>query len=191
MAGTSFASDLQIYVGRIRQFHRRDWLVYTAWVGLMLALTSGLLGFLLVGRARGARFPPEAWLLPLGAATFTIAIAIDTIGHLTVYRESLKRAERFVHHITIACGIASCILLCGSYSLRGLCFLPATVLVALSFLYSLVDEGFHWHRYWTGTSDRVEMWSHVFILIGHGTMISAWWLWCARGYPGVATMLAG
>jgi hypothetical protein len=42
---------LGVYVGRIRQFHRDDWLVYAAWVGTMLGLclTSG--GFLLAGRA--------------------------------------------------------------------------------------------------------------------------------------------
>ena len=33
------------------------------------------------------------------------------------------------------------------------------------------------------------MWSHVFILIGHGTMMAGWWLWYARGYAGVAETL--
>jgi len=189
MAASSFASELRVYVGRVRQFEAEDWTVYLSWVGLMLALTLGLLGFLLLGRARGADFPAEAWLLPIGAATFTLAIAVDTIGHRTVYKESLKRAEAFVHQITIACGVASCLLLCGAYSQRGLCFVPATVFVVLSMVYSLVDEGFHWHRYWSRASDRVEMWSHVFILIGHGTMIGGWWLWCARGYQGVSAAL--
>ena len=191
MAATSFASEFRVYVGRVRDFDRRDWRVYVAWVGLMVGLTAALLGFLLVGRARGAEFPTEAWLLPAGAATFTLAIAIDTIGHRTIYKESLRRAEGLVHQITIACGITSCVLLCACYSQRALWFVPATVFVLLSFLYSLVDETFHWHRYWSRASDRVEMWSHVFILIGHGTMIGAWWLWCARGYEGVATALAG
>jgi hypothetical protein len=189
MAVTSFASELRVYVGRVREFDRRDWHAYLSWVGLMVGLTAALMAFLLVGQARGARFPTEAWLLPAGAATFTLAIAVDTIGHLTVYKESLQRAEGLVHQVTIACGITSCVLLCASYSQRALWFIPATVFVLLSFLYSLVDEAFHWHRYWSRASDRVEMWSHVFILIGHGTMIGAWWLWCARGYPGVGTVL--
>jgi len=30
------------------------------------------------------------------------------------------------------------------------------------------------------------MWSHVFILIGHGTMMIAWWAWFWSGYRGVA-----
>jgi hypothetical protein len=37
----------------------------------------------------------------------------------------------------------------------------------LSILYSLVDEAFHWRRYVSPHSDRVEMWSHVSILLGH------------------------
>jgi len=191
MAATSFASELRVYLGRVREFDRGDWSVYVAWVGLMVGLTAALLTFLLVGRARGADLPVEAWLLPAGAATFTLAIAVDTIGHRTIYKESIRRAEGLVHQITIACGIASCVLLCAAYAQRALWFIPATVFALLSFLYSLVDEAFHWHRYWSRASDRVEMWSHLFILIGHGTMIGAWWLWCARGYPGVASALGG
>jgi len=189
MQATSFASELSVYLGRIQQFDRRDWGVYIAWVGLMVGLTLALASFLLLMTAQGALLPLEAWLIPVGAATFTSAIAVDTIGHRTVYKESLKRAEGFVHQITIACGVASCVLLCAAYSHRELALIPATVFTLLSFVYSLVDEGFHWHRYWTGASDRVEMWSHVFILVGHGTMIGAWWLWCARGYPGLAQVL--
>jgi len=185
MVPNSAGSELRRYVGRIREFDRRDWIAYGAWVGLMLGLTASLLGFLLLGQARGGRWPTEAWLIPLGASIFTVAIAVDTIGHRTVYKASLQRAEGFVHQITIFCGIASCILLCLSYTHRALAFVPATVFVVLSFVYSLVDEGFHWHRYWSGSSDRVEMWSHVFILVGHGTMILPWWLWCERGYPGL------
>jgi len=191
MAATSFGSELLVYVRRIEQFDRRDWAVYASWVGLMVALTVTLLGFLLLGRARGAIFPAEAWLLPAGAITFTLAIAVDTIGHRTIYKASLERAEAFVHQITIACGVASCVLLSASYAHRAVFFIPATVLVLLSFVYSLVDEAFHWHRYWSHASDRVEMWSHVFILIGHGTMIGAWWIWCERGYRGVAATLGG
>ena len=34
------------------------------------------------------------------------------------------------------------------------------------------------------------MWSHVFILIGHGTMMAGWWRWYLLGYPGVDITLA-
>ena len=68
--------------------------------------------------------------------------------------------------------------------------IPALVLTVLSFIYSLVDEALHWRRYLAAQSDVVEMWSHVFILIGHGMMMAGWWLWYSRGYPGVAETLA-
>lgn len=186
---TSFASELRTYVGRVRLFDRRDWMAYTAWVGLMLGLTAVTLVFVLVGRLYGAPIPDTAWLLPAGAATFTIAIAVDTVGHRTIYREAIARAEGFVHRITIFFGIGSCILLCAAFRHR-VWFIPATVFAALSFVYSLVDEAFHWHRYWTKKSDVVEMWSHVFILVGHGTMMGGWWLWCLNGYPGVSETLS-
>ncbi len=38
-------------------------------------------------------------------------------------------------------------------------------------------------------ADRVEMWSHVGILVGHGTMMLGAWSWCWQGYPGVAETL--
>ena len=187
---SSYASELRTYVGRIREFQRNDWAVYLAWVGLMVGLTVVTFGFVALGHARGAPIPRAAWLVPAGALTFTVAIAVDTIGHRTIYRPFLRRAEGLVHHVTIFCGVASCVLLCASYGARAACFVPATVFTALSFVYSLVDEAFHWHRYWTARSDRIEMWSHLFILAGHGTMMAAWWLWCWRGYAGVAETLA-
>jgi hypothetical protein len=187
---TSYASDLRVYVGRIREFDRQDWIVYLVWVGLMIGLTLTTLAFVVAGRLAGAPLPIFAWLVPAGAATFTIAIAVDTIGHRTIYKKVLQRAEGLVHHITIFCGVASCVLLCAAYGARDVFFIPATVFTVLSFVYSLVDEAFHWGRYWTSASDRVEMWSHLFILIGHGTMMAAWWVWCWTGYAGVAETLA-
>lgn len=183
---TSYRSDLAIYFGRFREFQREDWLVYIAWVGLMLGLTFSTGGFLLVGATHGVRFPAEAWLVPIGAAIFALAISIDTIGHRTVYKEVLKGAEGLVHHVTIVCGIGSCVLLCAAYSHPATFWIPAMVLTVLSFVYSLVDEAFHWTRYAKKNSDRVEMWSHALILIGHGTMMVGWWRWFFLGYPGVA-----
>ncbi|HMI85306.1 MAG TPA: squalene/phytoene synthase family protein [Polyangiaceae bacterium] len=49
---------------------------------------------------------------------------------------------------------------------------------------------FHWRRYVRERADRVEMWSHVGILVGHGTMMTAWWVWFFAGYPGVKETLA-
>ncbi len=180
---------LATYVGRIRQFERGDWLVYGAWVGLMFGLVLATGGFVLVGHFAGAPLPAEAYLVPLGALVFTISIAIDTIGHRTIYKQEIKRAEGLVHGITIFCGIGSCILLCAAYTSRSALWVPAMVLTVLSFVYSLIDEAFHWRRYVAQVSDRVEMWSHVGIFIGHAVMMVAWWSWFFQDYAGVAETL--
>jgi hypothetical protein len=52
----SFPSELKIYVGRMREFTRIDWLVYVAWVGLMLGLVFATGGFLLAGHVHGVTF---------------------------------------------------------------------------------------------------------------------------------------
>ena len=185
----SFAAEVVLYVGRMRAFRREDWLVYVAWVGLMVGLCSSTGGFLLAGALHGVEFPAEAWLVPLGAVIFTVSIAIDTVGHRTIYKEAIAGGESLVHGITIFAGIGSCVLLCASYGHRHAFWIPALVLTVLSFVYSLVDEAFHWRRYVTDHADRVEMWSHVGILVGHATMMSGWWAWLLVGYPGVAETL--
>lgn len=187
---TSFLSEIGVYVGRIRQFEREDWLAYLLWVGLMAGLVVSTAGFLIAGSRQGVTFPAEAWLVPAGAAMFFAAIAVDTIGHRTVYKEILRGGESLVHHITIFCGVGSVVLLILSYSYPGTCAIPALVLTGLSIVYSLVDEAFHWDRYRKKGADRVEMWSHVFIMVGHLTMMAAWWRWYQLGYPGVAETLA-
>lgn len=179
---------LLVYVGRIREFDRTDWLVYLGWVGMMLGLVASTGGFLLLGRAHGVAFPAEAWLVPAGALIFAVAIAIDTIGHRTIYKEVLKGGEQLVHHITIGCGVGSVMLLMGAYR-RPFLWIPAMVLTALSFIYSLIDEAFHWRRYVRHQTDVVEMWSHVGILVGHGIMMLGWWRWLQLGYPGVRETL--
>jgi hypothetical protein len=186
----SSPSEFVTYVSRVREFERIDWLAYVSWVGLMLGLVLVTGGFLALGGHHGVVFPAEAWLVPAGAFVFAAAIAVDTIGHRTVYKEVLRGAEAFVHRITIFCGIGSCVLLCAAYQHPVAFGIPAAVLTALSFVYSLVDEAFHWHRYASKHSDEVEMWSHLFIFIGHGTMMVGWWRWFWLGYPGVEQTLA-
>lgn len=177
-------SALAIYVGRIREFDRTDWLVYSTWVGMMVGLVVATGGFLLSGRAHGVTWPAEAWFVPIGALVFAISIGIDTIGHRTIYKEVLRGGEQLVHHITIACGVASVLLLVLAYDHAGLA-IPAMVFTVMSFVYSLVDEVFHWRRYTSHRADPVEMWSHVGIFIGHGTMMLGWWRCYQLGYPGV------
>ena len=178
-------SALATYVGRIRDFDRTDWLVYFAWVGTMLGLVAATTTLLVAGRG----WPPEAYFVPIGAAVFAVAIAIDTIGHRTIYKDALRGGEQLVHHITIACGVGSCVLLVLAYT-HDSCAIPALVLTVMSFVYSLVDEAFHWRRYVRDRADPVEMWSHVAILVGHGTMMVAWWRCYQLGYPGVSEALA-
>jgi hypothetical protein len=185
MDQSSLLSELAVYVGRVRQFGRIDWIVYVSWVGMMFGLVASTGGFLLGGHAAGVQFPPVAWCVPVGALVFALSIAVDTIGHRTIYKHEIQAAEGLVHGITIVCGVASCVLLCAAYSLPGL-WVPALVLTVLSLVYSLIDEAFHWRRYVRQRSDRVEMWSHVGILLGHGTMMLGWWAWYFGGYRGVA-----
>jgi len=185
---TSFLSELATYVGRIRQFDRTDWVVYVAWVAMIFGLCAATATFLLIGNHHGVAFPAEAWLVPIGAGVFTIAIAIDTIGHRTIYRDVIRGGEQLVHHITIGCGVGSVVLLVLAYRHR-IAVVPALVLTLLSIIYSLVDEVFHWRRYVRAGADRIEMWSHVLILTGHGVMMLGWWLWFELGYPGVADTL--
>ena len=182
-------SELAVYVGRIREFDRGDWLVYISWIGLMLGLVFSTAGFLVFGHLHQVKFPDAAWLVPLGATVFSVSIAIDTIGHRTIYKQEIQGAEGLVHAITIFCGIGSCVLLCAAYAQRDFFWIPAMVLTILSVTYSLVDEGFHWRRYVKKSADRVEMWSHVGILVGHGVMMLGWWKWFFDGYDGVAGAL--
>jgi hypothetical protein len=190
MTSPSLWAELRTYFGRFRQFGAADWAIYAAWVGLMLGLTATSGGFVWAGSRAGAPLPPAATLVPLGAALFTVAIAIDTIGHRTIYKAALRGGEALVHHVIIATGIGSCLLLVAAYPHHQALALPAAVLTALSFVYSLVDEAMHWRRYLAGRSDVVEMWSHVGILIGHGTMMAGWWCWYWTGYAGVPETLA-
>jgi hypothetical protein len=186
----SFVGDFFYYVGRARTFRREDWVVYTAWVGLMLSLLAVVSGFVIFGAWNGVVYPPYVWNVPAGIAIFVAAIAVDTIGHRTVYRQALQQGEALVHHITIAAGISSIVLLCVGFTYRSAVGIPAFALVGLSVFYSAIDEAMHWVRYARGDSDRIEMWSHFFIFLGHTIMVLSWCYWFYRGYPGVAQTVA-
>jgi hypothetical protein len=182
-------SELVVYLSRFREFDRTDWSVYVSWVGLMCGLVAATGLFVGVGHRAQAPLPAEAYFVPLGAFIFTLSIAVDTVGHRTVYKQEIARAEGLVHGITILCGIGSCVLLTAAYGSARFLWVPAMVLTVLSFVYSLIDEAFHWRRYVSSQSDRVEMWSHVGIFVGHSVMMLAWWVWFFDGYRGVAETL--
>lgn len=189
MKAQSFISDTIVYVSRVKEFDKFDWLTYVAWVGLMCGLLFSVLGFVLLGHLNGVIFPAFVWNVPIGTFIFVGAIAFDTIGHRTIYKAELQKGEALVHHVTIFAGITSCLLLCMAYSNPDFFEIPALVMIILSIFYSVVDEAFHWRRYINGFSDRVEMWSHFFIFVGHLLMIISWWKWFKVGYPGVAQTL--
>ena len=182
----SFPTEVIRYAAQVNQFTRVDWWVYIAWVGLMLGLLVTVAGFVFWGYAHGVQYPDYVWSVPLGTAIFIGAIAFDTIGHRTAYKEELKKGEALVHHITIFCGITSIVLLCMCYTHGELLRFPSLTLILVSIFYSVIDEALHWRRYFSGYSDRVEMWSHAFIFIGHILMVLSWWHWFQEGYPGVA-----
>ena len=88
-------------------------------------------------------YPAYVWSIPVGALIFTGAIAIDTIGHRTVYQAELQKYEALVHHITIFSGVTSVILLCAAYRYPVALYVPTLVLIGLSIFYSAVDEAIH------------------------------------------------
>jgi preprotein translocase subunit SecE len=188
--GLAFLREVRTYAGRIGVFNREDWIAYILWVGLMVALFAVTLGFLVLGVLGGVSFPPYVWNVPLGVGIFTIAIAFDTIGHRTVYKEELLKAEALVHHVTICAGILSCVLLSMAFTYRQFLMVPALVFVFLSIFYSMIDEAMHWIRYAQQKSDRVEMWSHFGIFVGHMIFVISWSYWFLVGYPGVAETLS-
>jgi hypothetical protein len=186
---SSFLEDFKIYVSRITQFNAQDWLVYISWNGLMFGLLAAVSGFLYLGASHGVTYPLWVWNIPVGVGFFVVAIAIDTVGHRTVYKEELKKGEALIHHMTIFSGITSVLALCLGYAHPEIMRIPAIVLIFLSIAYSFIDEAIHWIRYMTLKSDRIEMWSHYFILVGHLIMILSWWKWFEEGYPGVKETL--
>ncbi len=189
---TNFLNEVVIYASRVREFDFKDWIVYVLWVGMMYGLFTVVTLFIGVGHFNGVQFPAYVYNIPVGIFIFSTAIAFDTIGHRTIYKEFLEKAEALVHHITIFAGITSVLVLCLAYHFPVFLKIPALVLIALSIIYSLIDEGLHWYRYLSKSSDRVEMWSHFFILLGHMIMILSWWQWYSEGYQGVnETLLLG
>jgi hypothetical protein len=185
----SFLFDFKVYVGRVSLFTTTDWIVYVIWNGLMVGLFAMVSAFMYLGDSHGVIYPQMVWNIPIGISCFVVAIAIDTIGHRTIYKAALAEGEALIHHMTIFAGITSVVLLCLGFSHPEMVRVPALVFIFLSIIYSFFDEALHWHRYLTKKSDRIEMWSHFFILVGHLIMIVSWWKWFDTGYAGVQETL--
>jgi hypothetical protein len=181
----NFFKEMLTYASHVREFSKKDWVIYLVWVGLMFGLFLSVSGFIWFGYTHGVHYPAYVWNIPLGIGVFVLAISFDTIGHQTTYKEELLKGERLVHHVTIFSGIASILLLCLAYQNREFFMIPAFVLIGLSIFYSMIDEALHWRRYLQMYSDRVEMWAHYGIFVGHNIMVFAWIYWFLQGYPGV------
>ena len=178
------------YVANIRRFQPSDWIRYLAWMGTIFSLFAGTAAFVLFGHFHGVDFPGYVWFVPGGTALFYTALAIDDIGHRTLYKEDLKTGEGSIHQMIVGTAVPSVMLLCLCYQHPDTFRMPALALIFLSLFYSVLDEAMHWIRYRTKGLDRVEMWSHFAAIMGHVIMISSWWQWYTAGYPGVAETVA-
>lgn len=185
VSGKSFWQDFLEYVGRVREFTQHDWLIYIIWVGMMSGLFVSVFAFFAFGNSHAISYPAYVWGIPVGSFIFCLSIAIDTIGHRTIYREELKKGESLVHGITIVCGVSSVIFLCLAKDEPKTYGILAGTLILLSVIYSLIDEALHWTRYLKGKSDRVEMCSHFGIFLGHFLFVGTWWIWFSSGYQGI------
>ena len=181
--------ELNIYIRRIKDFGRSDWVRYLMWIGTVSSLFFGVSSFVLFGAVNGVDWPGYVWFIPAGAGLFTLALAIDDIGHRTVYKQYLIKGEGHVHQMIVATAVPSVIALCLCYEHAETFQMVALGLISLSFFYSAIDEGMHWYRYICHEFDRIEMWSHFFAITGHVVMILCWWQWFKAGYPGVSETL--
>jgi hypothetical protein len=181
--------DVIDYMAQIRRFTNNDWLRYVMWIGTITSLFIGTSFFVLLGHFNGVQWPGYVWFIPSGAGLFTLALAIDDIGHRTMYKEDLKKGEAHIHQMIVATAVPSVMALCLGYQHPETFRMPALGLIMLSFFYSILDEAMHWVRYMTKKHDRVEMWAHFFAILGHVIMIACWWQWFEAGYPGVAETL--
>ena len=86
-------NQLAIYLGRIRTFRRTDWIVYAAWVGLMMGLCVATGGFVWVGHRASAPLPPGGLAPAARCRDLHARLAVDTIGHRTIYKEALRGGE--------------------------------------------------------------------------------------------------
>lgn len=186
----AFPREALAYVLNIRRFEAEDWWRYAAWIGTIAALFVSVSVFLAFGFMNDVSFPGYVWFIPGGTFLFVSALALDDIGHRTLYKAELQAGEGHVHKMIVVTAVTSVMALCLCYQHGETFEVAALALIFLSLFYSAIDEALHWHRYLTKHMDRVEMWSHFVAIVGHVLMISAWWHWYRQGYPGVAETLA-
>lgn len=179
-------NEIASYIGNIKDFGKSDWIRYVSWIGTISSLFIGVTTFIMIGWLNGVDYPGYVWFIPFGAGLFTTALAIDDIGHRTLYKIDLAKGEAHIHQMIVGTAVPSVMALCLCYEHPDTFKMPALGLIFLSFFYSMLDEAMHWVRYMAKGIDRVEMWSHFLAIMGHVLMIACWWQWYSEGYPGVA-----
>ncbi len=189
MPSLSVGNEISAYVGNIRRFSASDWRRYLSWIGTIASLLVGTSFFVIWGHTHGVDWPGYVWFIPIGTALFCGALAVDDIGHRTLYKVDLGKGETYVHQMIVATAVPSVMALCLCYEHPETFRMPALGLILLSFFYSALDETMHWRRYMEKGVDRVEMWAHFVAIFGHVLMVGCWWQWYAAGYPGVAETL--
>lgn len=181
--------EISTYAANIRKFKRTDWLRYLLWIGSIFGLLCGTTGIAVYGALTGTVWPAYVWWIPFGTLMFCGALAIDDIGHRTLYKQQLSKGEGYVHQMIAGTAVPSVVCLCLAHQHPDIFRTPALVLILLSFFYSALDEAMHWVRYTQQGLDRVEMWSHFVAITGHALMIGVWWHWLDQGYPGLTETL--
>lgn len=185
----SATADFFVYVLRVKEFNTKDWLLYGLWISTISSLFIGMTSFILYGWSHAIPWPGYVWFIPIGSGLFSMALAIDDIGHRTVYKEQLNKGEKYVHRMIVITAVGSVVCLCCGFGHPEVFRTPSLALIFLSFFYSAIDEWLHWKRYLSFGLDKVEMWSHFVAIVGHVLLIAAWWEWYQAGYPGVRDTL--
>ena len=182
--------EISTYARNIKKFQKEDWIRYVFWIGSIFGLWCATTAITVFGKLTGTLWPAYVWWIPIGTALFCGALALDDIGHRTLYKRQLSTGEAYVHQMIAGTAVPSVVCLCLAFQHPEFFRTPALVLILLSFFYSAIDELMHWNRYMKEGLDRVEMWSHFVAITGHALMIGAWWRWLDEGYPGLAETLS-
>src|SRR5436189_3123543 len=100
-----FARETRSYLANIRNFEGDDWLRYGAWIGTISSLFFATTAFVLLGHFNGVQWPGYVWNIPIGTGLFVFALAVDDIGHRTLYKHDLKTGEGYVHQMIIVTAV--------------------------------------------------------------------------------------
>ncbi len=66
---------------------------------------------------------------PFGSGLFSLALAIDDIGHRTVYSAQLAKGEKYVHRMIVITAVGSVVCLCCGFGHPDIFRTPALALI--------------------------------------------------------------